>query len=114
LELGDDPTSFEPIARRSAAQSLVQHLWHDTSVYLDVIPSTFQSEDPTGQWDSLQLDVEGDSQTFSSLGIERHWVALGAVENAILGVQVRNARPTEIRLVAVDAMDYLDDDGSHS
>jgi len=103
----------EPQVRRSVARSLVQHLWHETNVYLDAIPSTFQSDDPTSQWGAISLDVDGEFREFSWLQVEATWVALGKVEDALLGLEARNVEPAEVRLVMIaNPIEYLEDDGA--
>jgi len=112
-ELEGDVNTFEPHVRRSLACSLVQHLWHETGIYLEATPSTFQSEDPTRQWDVIQLEVDGESRPFSALQVGVKWVALGTVGRAVLGLQVRNFPPSEIKLVSIDnPTQYLEDDGA--
>lgn len=104
--------TVEPVVRRSMARSLVQHLWHETNIYLDATPSTFQSEDPTGQWGAISLNVDGEFREFSSLQVGAKWVAMGKVGDALLGLEARNVETAEVRLVIIaNPMDYLQDHG---
>lgn len=107
-----DINTFAPLVKHSMACSLAEHLWHETGDYLDATPSTFQSEDPTGEWDAIILEVDGEPRAFSSLRVGAHWVALGEVSDAVLGLQARNLGSAEITLVTItDPLIYLEDDG---
>jgi hypothetical protein len=108
-----DVNTFEPHVRRVVARALVERLWHETGTYLDATSSTFQGEDPTGQWDVLRLDVDNEPRRFSALQVGTQWVALATVGRAVLGLQVRNIPPSEMKLVSIDhPTEYLDDDGA--
>jgi hypothetical protein len=111
---GMNLATLEPRVRRELARSLLQYLWQETDIYLDATRSTFQSDEPTGQWEAMNLDVDGESTKFSWLHEGATWVALGKVGDALLGLQARNLEPAELGLVTVaNPMEYLEDDGGH-
>ena len=104
--------NFEPRVRRNMARSLVQHLWNETAVYSEATPSTFRSDDPTRQWDATSLDVNGKPTEFSFLPGGAKWVALGKVDDALLGISARNVELVQVRLTTiVNPMVYLQDEG---
>lgn len=103
-----DPNTYAPLVTRSLARSLVQHLWRATGIYVDAIPSTFQSDDPTGLWERTHLPVDAEPTEFSFLRAGSEWVALGAFADAIIGLQSRNVDPSEVRLITIeDPTPYL-------
>ncbi len=111
-EPDEDRNAAESKGKRFMTRSLVQHLWHETGVHLEAIPSTFKTtEDPASRWEKTSLQVDGESTEFSTLQVEAQWVALGKVGDALLGLQARNVEPAEIGLITIgNPMEYLEDD----
>jgi hypothetical protein len=91
---------------------LAQYVWRAGIEYSDAVRSTFVSEEPTVEWDTIELPVAGRPTPFQSLRAGDVWVAVAEIEGSTVGVHARGSEHGEFGLIPIpDLVAYLDDTG---
>lgn len=72
---------------------LAQYVWRAGIEYSDAVRSTFVSEEPTAEWDTIELPVAGRPTPYQSLRAGDVWVAIAEIAEATVGVHARGTQP---------------------
>jgi hypothetical protein len=95
-----------------AGRILVSNLFHAAQEPLPQFKNTYVSDDPTGSWNRLTIDVDAVPVEFRSLYSGPFWVALRQYEDCLVSIEAHHVDPASVRLVQiVNRSRYLEDDG---
>jgi hypothetical protein len=96
----------------STHRSLSQTLWHEGLDH-ERVRAGFLDDDPLGSWQTMALEVSGQSHVFRYLGNASAWGAIGEVGEVLVSVFARNIRPEDVKLAVVsDPEQYLANSGA--
>ena len=100
------------VAERQLIRSQVRYRWHVTGELTDELRrATFPQDgvmtDPTAPWDSVDIPVDGITETFKLLGNEDFWVAHARHDDVFIGLQARRWPVAKTGLVSItDTKEY--------